>query len=59
MHNLNMILIILFIFFSFVFHLFGLMNLISVLFTGPILFFSLFLFVYYLNNRNRFKGFRN
>ncbi|EIJ81841.1 hypothetical protein PB1_02840 [Bacillus methanolicus PB1] len=59
MQNLNLILIILFILFSFILHLLGLMKLISVFITGPILFFSLFLFVYYLNNRNRFKGFKN
>ncbi|EIJ82533.1 hypothetical protein MGA3_04805 [Bacillus methanolicus MGA3] len=57
MQNLILILMILFILFSFVLHLFGLMKLISVFFTGPILFFSLFFFVYYINNRNRFRGF--
>nr|WP_251030201.1 hypothetical protein [Bacillus sp. ISL-35] len=47
----------LFIVFSFVLHIGGLMHLIPLYLTSPILFFSLFILLIYLNNRKKFRGF--
>jgi len=50
-------LIIFFIFFSFILHIGGLMHIIPLYFTSPLLFFSLYILLLYLNNRKSFKGF--
>ncbi len=57
MKNIPLIVMLLFIIFAFLFNLLGLMNLVSIFITSPILFIALLLFISYLNNRNRFKGF--
>ncbi|PKR86769.1 hypothetical protein CWO92_01530 [Heyndrickxia camelliae] len=53
----TLFLLILFIFFSFWINILGLMKLIPILITSPILFLSLFLLLVYLNGRNTFRGF--
>ncbi|MBB6443552.1 hypothetical protein [Bacillus benzoevorans] len=57
MKKLYPLLLILVIMFSFFLQLLGLMELIPLYLTSPILFVSLLLFFIFLNNRNRFKGF--
>ncbi|WP_170209227.1 hypothetical protein [Robertmurraya kyonggiensis] len=57
MKNVPVILMFLFIIFAFLFNLLGLMHLVSIFITSPILFIALLIFIGYLNNRNRFKGF--
>lgn len=57
MKHLYLPCLILLIIFSFFLHLLGLMELLPLSFTSPFLFLSLLIFVAYLNNRNRFKGF--
>jgi hypothetical protein len=49
-------LIILLIIFSFALNLLGLLKIIPLLITGPLLFISLLLFVVFINERKRFKG---
>ena len=55
--KIYMILLILFLLFSFVFNVLGLMKLLPIYLTSPLLFLALFLIFFYFNNRNRFKGF--
>lgn len=43
--------------FSFVLNVAGLMHIVPLYFTSPILFLSLFLLLIYLNNRKNFRGF--
>lgn len=43
--------------FSFILNIGGLMHIVPLYFTAPILFFSLFIILIYLNNRKNFKGF--
>jgi hypothetical protein len=43
--------------FSFILNIGGLMHIVPLYFTAPILFFSLFIFLIYLNNRKNFRGF--
>jgi hypothetical protein len=57
MRKLNVVLMLLFIIFTFAFNLLGLMHLVSIFITAPLLFLSLLIFVIYLNEKNRFKGF--
>lgn len=42
---------------SFVLNIAGLMHILPLYFTSPLLFLSLFLLLIYLNNRKNFKGF--
>jgi hypothetical protein len=46
------------VFISFFFHLLGLMNLLPLVITTPLLLSSIFFTLWTLNNRNRFKGFK-
>ncbi|WP_394235402.1 hypothetical protein [Niallia oryzisoli] len=57
MKKLYMLFLVLFIVFSFCLQVLGLMELLPIYLTAPLLFFSLFLLLNYLNNRKRFKGF--
>jgi amino acid transporter len=57
MKKFYLLLLILLILFSFFLQLLGLMELLPLYLTSPILFVSLLLLVNFLNNRNRFKGF--
>jgi len=57
--KLHITLMLLFILFSFFLNILGLMHLVSVFITAPLLFFSLFVFISYMNDRNRFKGFKD
>ncbi|MBE6184028.1 hypothetical protein M3576_09480 [Weizmannia ginsengihumi] len=43
--------------FSFILNIFGLMRLLPIYITSPLLFIVICLFIIYLNGRNRFKGF--
>ncbi|MGG3736752.1 hypothetical protein [Aeribacillus pallidus] len=49
---------ILLIVFSFGLHILGLLNLIPIYLTSPLLLLSFLLFFYYFNERKRFRGFR-
>ncbi|WP_201715319.1 hypothetical protein [Rossellomorea arthrocnemi] len=44
---------------SFFINILGLMHLVPVYITSPILFLSLLLFIHSLGNRNRFRGFKS
>ncbi|QTC42126.1 hypothetical protein I7V34_02360 [Bacillus sp. V3] len=57
--SLKFVLLIVLILFSFIIHILGLMNLIPLLITAPILFLSLLIFFYTIGNRKRFKGFKS
>ncbi|KSU62236.1 hypothetical protein AS034_08885 [[Bacillus] enclensis] len=57
--SLKFVLLIVLILFSFIIHILGLMNLIPLLITAPILFLSLLIFFYTVGNRKRFKGFKS
>jgi len=57
MDKMVLSLILLFILFSFLLNIGGLMHIIPLYLTSPILFLSLFIFLLYLNNRKSFKGF--
>jgi hypothetical protein len=57
MNRLYLLFLIVLIIFSFFLQLLGLMELLPLYLTSPVLFVSLLVFVIYLNNRNRFKGF--
>nr|WP_077211197.1 hypothetical protein [Bacillus dakarensis] len=59
MHKLKFWILLFIILFAFVFNLLGLMKLVPLLITSPILFIAFLLFFLSLNDRNRFKGFRN
>jgi len=56
----NHILVFLFIgiLFCFWLNLFGLMNIYPLYLTSPLLFLSILVFLWTLNNRNRFSGFK-
>ncbi|WP_072136167.1 hypothetical protein [Bacillus kwashiorkori] len=49
---------ILFIIISFILHLYALLDLIPIYLSSSLLFLSFFIFLLYINNRNRFKGFK-
>ncbi|WP_312471285.1 hypothetical protein [Neobacillus sp.] len=51
------IIMILFILFAFFLHLLALLKVFPLLISAPTLFISILIFLFYLNNRNRFKGF--
>lgn len=55
--NFTMIIMILSIILSFGLHILGLMQIVPLFITGPILFLTLFVFVVYINERRKFKGF--
>lgn len=57
MDKMVLSLILLFILFSFLLNIGGLMHIIPLYLTSPILFLSLFILLLYLNNRKSFKGF--
>lgn len=57
MDKLVISLIAMFILFSFILHIGGLMHIVPLYLTSPILFLSLFILLIYLNNRKNFKGF--
>jgi hypothetical protein len=57
MNKFLVLLMFLFILFSFALNIGGLMHLIPLYFTSPLLFISLFTFLIYINNRKTFKGF--
>ncbi|MBN8192441.1 hypothetical protein JI667_09785 [Bacillus sp. NTK074B] len=50
---------ILLILISFFINILGLMHLVPIYITSPILFLSLLLFIHSLGNRNRFRGFKS
>ena len=55
--NFTMGIMVISIILSFGLHIFGLMQIVPIIITGPILFLTLFVFVVYLNERRKFKGF--
>jgi hypothetical protein len=57
MDKLVFSLIAVFILFSFILHIGGLMHIVPLYLTSPILFLSLFILLIFLNNRKNFKGF--
>ncbi|WP_019153225.1 hypothetical protein [Robertmurraya massiliosenegalensis] len=57
MKKVQVSLMLMFILFSFCLNILGLMDLVSIFITAPLLFVSLLIFVIYLNERNRFRGF--
>ncbi|MDF1507457.1 hypothetical protein PZE06_04575 [Robertmurraya sp. DFI.2.37] len=57
MKKVQVSLMLLFILLAFFFNILGLMELVSIFITAPILFISLLIFIIYLNERNRFRGF--
>lgn len=57
MDKLVFSLMAIFILFSFILHIGGLMHIVPLYLTSPILFLSLFILLIYLNNRKNFKGF--
>lgn len=57
MDKMVLSLILLFLLFSFLLNIGGLMHIIPLYLTSPILFLSLFILLLYLNNRKSFKGF--
>jgi len=57
MDKIVFFLIAMFILFSFILHIGGLMHIVPLYLTSPILFLSLFILLIYLNNRKNFKGF--
>ncbi|RST75230.1 hypothetical protein D4T97_008205 [Siminovitchia acidinfaciens] len=50
-------LIVLFFIISFYLNLLGLMQLVPIYITSPLLFISIFIFFSFINGRNKFKGF--
>lgn len=59
MDKLGLSLIALFILFSFILHIFGLMHLLPLYLTSPILFVALFILLIYLNNRKKVQRLLN
>ncbi|MGG0719074.1 hypothetical protein ABE096_15980 [Robertmurraya massiliosenegalensis] len=57
MKKVQVPLMLIFIVFAFCLNIFGLMDLVSIFITAPLLFVSLLIFIVYLNDRNRFRGF--
>ncbi|MBU8733360.1 MULTISPECIES: hypothetical protein [Cytobacillus] len=57
MKKLPVLLMLMLILLSFILNIFGLMKLIPIFITSPILFISLLILFLYLNDRRRFKGF--
>ncbi|TCN27857.1 hypothetical protein [Mesobacillus foraminis] len=55
--NFTMGIMVISIILSFGLHIFGLMQIIPIIITGPVLFLTLFVFAVYLNERHKFKGF--
>ncbi|WP_187143725.1 hypothetical protein [Bacillus tuaregi] len=56
MKRIKVIFLVLLIIISFGLQILGLMELLPIYFTSPLLFVSFFIFLHYLNNRKRFKG---
>nr|WP_233711030.1 hypothetical protein [Lederbergia citrisecunda] len=59
MRKIIICVLIAFIVFCFCFNILGLMNLIPIYITSPLLFFSLLLLLNFLNGRNKFRGFKS
>jgi hypothetical protein len=59
MKNLGIIIGCICILISFIFNIIGLMGVIPLYITAPPLFLSLFITIYLINHRNRFKGFNS
>ncbi|KGM45914.1 membrane protein [Neobacillus niacini] len=57
MKNLPVILMILFILFGFSLHILALMKIFPLIISIPLFFIGIFVFLFYLNDRKRFKGF--
>ncbi|MGP7817257.1 hypothetical protein [Niallia sp. 01092] len=57
MKKIVLFVFVLFIAFCFGLNILGLMNLFPLFISSPLLFLSLFLFIAFLNNRKKFKGF--
>ncbi|MED3551569.1 hypothetical protein [Cytobacillus praedii] len=57
MKKLTIAMMILFILFSFVLNILGLMKLFPIYISSPILFLSVFIFITFMNDRKKFKGF--
>lgn len=57
MKRLTMAMLILFILFSFVLNILGLMKIFPIYISSPILFLSVFIFITFINDRKKFKGF--
>ncbi len=57
MKKLPVLLMLMLILLSFILNILGLMKLIPIFITSPILFISLLILFLYLNDRRRFKGF--
>ncbi|CAM3809575.1 hypothetical protein [Cytobacillus oceanisediminis] len=57
MKKLPIIVMLVLILLSFILNIFGLMKLIPIFITSPLLFVSLLILLLYLNDRRRFKGF--
>jgi hypothetical protein len=57
MFNLPVILMILFILFGFALHILALMKVFPLFISIPLFFIAIFMFIFYLNDRKRFKGF--
>ncbi|WP_396230025.1 hypothetical protein [Cytobacillus sp.] len=57
MKRLTMAMMILFILFSFVLNILGLMKIFPIYISSPILFLSVFIFITFMNDRKKFKGF--
>ncbi|WP_419888702.1 hypothetical protein ACN6MT_26390 [Neobacillus niacini] len=57
MKNLPVILMILFILFGFSLHILALMKIFPLIISIPLFYIGIFMFLFYLNDRKRFKGF--
>jgi len=57
MSHLPLVVFILFIILSLMLNIFGLMNLMPLYVTSPLLFLAIFLLIYFISDRKRFKGF--
>ncbi|MGN7398465.1 hypothetical protein ACTHO0_01320 [Cytobacillus praedii] len=57
MKKLTIAMMILFILFSFVLNILGLMKLFPIYISSPILFLSVFIFITFMNDRKKFRGF--
>jgi len=57
MNGLRLVILALLLIFSFFINLLGLMKILPLLFSAPLLFLSIFFIISTLNQRKRFKGF--
>ncbi|MDQ1004106.1 multisubunit Na+/H+ antiporter MnhC subunit [Neobacillus niacini] len=57
MKNLPVILMIIFLIFGFSLHILALMKVFPLIISIPLFFIGIFMFLFYLNDRKRFKGF--